>query len=56
LGDHHIILRHRVPCGGCRLIADPCPVLGHPCIEGISVDVVWGAIQEMLPRSVGPLA
>ena len=56
LGDHHLILRHRVPCGGCRLIADPCPVLGHPCIEGISVDMVWGALQEMLPRSVGPLA
>jgi len=56
LGDHHLILRHRVPCGGCRLVANPCPVRGHPCIEGISVDMVWGAIQEMLRRGVSPLA
>ncbi len=52
LGEHHIILRHRVPCGGCRLIAAPCPVAGHPCLEEISVEEVWGAAEAMLQRTL----
>jgi ADP-heptose:LPS heptosyltransferase len=46
MGEGHIILRHAVPCGGCRLIG--CPIAGHPCLSGITVDMVWDAVQTML--------
>ena len=52
LGDGHILLRQRVPCGGCRLNMDPCNVPGHPCIEGILVDEVWEAVETMLKRTL----
>jgi ADP-heptose:LPS heptosyltransferase len=46
MGRGHTILRHPVPCGGCGLI--DCPVAGHPCLSGITVDMVWAAVQSML--------
>jgi ADP-heptose:LPS heptosyltransferase len=47
LGQGHIILRHPVPCANCRLIMTPCPVQGHPCMTGISIEAVWTAIQQL---------
>lgn len=48
LGEGHIVLRHSVLCAGCRLIMQPCPVEGHPCMTGITVDRVWQAVQTMM--------
>ena len=45
LGAGDVLLRRPVPCGGCR--AFDCPVPGHPCMTGISVDQVWRAILEV---------
>jgi ADP-heptose:LPS heptosyltransferase len=42
LGDRHVVLRHAVPCAGCRL--ERCAVGGHPCMTGITVDAVWDAV------------
>jgi ADP-heptose:LPS heptosyltransferase len=50
LGDKHIVLRIEVPCAGCRVIEARCPVEGHPCMTGISVDAVWAAVQQMEDR------
>jgi ADP-heptose:LPS heptosyltransferase len=47
LGEGHIILRNEVPCAGCRLVETQCTVEGHPCMMGISVEVVWNAILQM---------
>lgn len=44
LGQRHIVLRERVPCGGC--FATDCPEPGHPCLSRISVDRVWQAMSE----------
>ena len=48
LGAGHILLRHPVPCGGCRAIE--CPVPNHPCMMGLAVEQVWAAIQEVNAR------
>ncbi len=48
LGANHTVIRKKVPCGGCRLIHDPCPISGHPCIESITVDEVTAACQRRL--------
>jgi heptosyltransferase-3 len=40
------VLRHDVPCAGCRL--QVCPVRGHPCVSGIDVDDVLAATREMM--------
>ena len=47
LGSGHRLLRHAVPCAGCRLIETPCPVEGHPCMTGISTDEAWEAVVNM---------
>ena len=47
LGDGHIVLRESVPCAGCRLVMQACPVEGHPCMTGITVDRVWRELGEM---------
>ena len=49
LGEGHILLRHPVPCGGCRV--KECPVPNHPCMTGISTEQVWAAILEVNARS-----
>lgn len=54
LGEGHTILRHTVRCGGCRLTQ--CPVEGHPCMNRITVEDAWTAVerlcQSLEPRSV----
>jgi ADP-heptose:LPS heptosyltransferase len=45
LGDEHIILRHPVSCGGCQF--KECPVEGHPCMTGITVEQAVAAIDRM---------
>ncbi len=47
LGTGHTVLRNPVECAGCRLILEPCRVYGHPCMNGITVDAVWDAIERM---------
>jgi len=47
LGSGHRLLRHPVPCAGCRLIETPCSVEGHPCMTGIATDDVWEAVVNM---------
>jgi ADP-heptose:LPS heptosyltransferase len=44
LGDSHTVLRHDLPCAGC--LCTDCPVAGHPCMTGISVDDVWQAVGQ----------
>lgn len=40
------MVRHPVPCSGCR--RQVCPVEGHPCLTGISVDTAWKELQNFL--------
>jgi ADP-heptose:LPS heptosyltransferase len=48
LGDGHSVLWHRVECAGCR--AFECPVSGHPCISGITVEAVWSQYQNYVTQ------
>jgi len=43
----HDLLYVDVPCGGCR--ARVCPVQGHPCLGGIAVADVLGAVGRLAP-------
>jgi ADP-heptose:LPS heptosyltransferase len=36
-----------VPCAGCR--ARECPVAGHPCLSGVTVADVLGALERLAP-------
>lgn len=46
LGRNHIVLRHgQLSCAACRLT--DCPVEGHPCMTGISVDETWQAVKRV---------
>lgn len=49
LGPGHVVLRHRTPCERCRAIS--CPVAGHPCMTGLSVDDAWDAVTRVLGSS-----
>jgi ADP-heptose:LPS heptosyltransferase len=46
MGEGHKILRHPVPCEGCAL--EECPVEGHPCMTGISVEDVFAQVQQAI--------
>lgn len=46
LGAGHGVVDHPVPCAGC--LAVTCPVAGHPCMTGISVDEVWAEVELAL--------
>lgn len=48
LGEGHHVLRKEVPCSPCGILWGPCPVLGHPCMKGISVDEVWEKVEPSL--------
>lgn len=48
LGPGHIIVRYPVACGGCAL--GTCCLSRHPCMRGITVDMVWQAVEEMRTR------
>jgi ADP-heptose:LPS heptosyltransferase len=43
----HELLHAPVPCAGCR--ARDCPVLGHPCLEGVAVEDVVAAVERLAP-------
>jgi heptosyltransferase III len=45
-GGLHTIVRHSVPCAGCRFTS--CPLVGHPCMTGIAVENVWNAIVPLI--------
>ncbi|RKQ93902.1 ADP-heptose:LPS heptosyltransferase [Solirubrobacter pauli] len=46
----HELLFVDVPCAGCR--ARVCPVEGHPCLNGVTVDAVVDAVQRLAPKAV----
>jgi ADP-heptose:LPS heptosyltransferase len=41
----HELLFQAVPCAGCR--ARTCPVAGHPCVAGVSVEDVLEALERV---------
>jgi ADP-heptose:LPS heptosyltransferase len=43
----HELLFVDVPCAGCR--ARKCPVPGHPCLGGVSVEEVVAAVARLAP-------
>jgi ADP-heptose:LPS heptosyltransferase len=43
----HELLFMDVPCAGCR--ARVCPVAGHPCLGGVTVADVLGALDRLAP-------
>jgi ADP-heptose:LPS heptosyltransferase len=43
----HELLHVDVPCAGCR--ARVCPVAGHPCLGGVTVADVLGAVDRLAP-------
>jgi len=43
----HELLFVDVPCAGCR--ARECPVSGHPCLGGVAVADVVGAVDRLAP-------
>jgi ADP-heptose:LPS heptosyltransferase len=48
----HELLRIDVACAGCR--ARTCPVEGHPCLAGVTVADVAGALDRLAPRPAPP--
>ena len=50
LGDGHSVVRHEVPCAGCR--QPVCPVAGHPCMTGISAETAWREFQTFVRSPV----
>jgi ADP-heptose:LPS heptosyltransferase len=42
----HELLYVDVPCAGCR--ARVCPVPGHPCLGGVSVEDVVAAVESLV--------
>jgi heptosyltransferase-3 len=55
LGRHHVVLRHGdLPCAACRLT--DCPVPGHPCMTGITVDEVWQGVRKVCDVIGEPIA
>jgi heptosyltransferase III len=50
IGDNHSVIRADVPCEGCLL--QECPIAGHPCIQKLTVDIVWDAIEVAISTHV----
>jgi ADP-heptose:LPS heptosyltransferase len=46
----HELLYVNVLCAGCR--ARECPVVGHPCLRGVTVDEALGALDRLAPQAV----
>ena len=46
MGAGHQVVDHPVPCAGC--LAVTCPVAGHPCMTGITVDQAWAGVERVL--------
>ncbi len=49
-GGPHRILEHPVPCRPCGYTS--CPI-GYPCLHGLSVERVVGAVEEIIRASDG---
>jgi len=47
----HVLLYRDVPCAGCR--ARVCPVEGHPCLGGVTVEEVLAALSSLAPIRAG---
>jgi ADP-heptose:LPS heptosyltransferase len=50
----HELLHVDVPCAGCR--ARDCPVAGHPCLAGVTVEAVVEAVERLAPAREAVLA
>jgi ADP-heptose:LPS heptosyltransferase len=50
----HELIAVDVPCAGCR--ARVCPVPGHPCLGGVTVTEVLGAVDRLAPAGMGVTA
>jgi ADP-heptose:LPS heptosyltransferase len=46
----HELLHVDVPCAGCR--ARLCPIEGHPCLGGVTVDEVVAAVGRLTREAV----
>ncbi|MBS1723387.1 MAG: glycosyltransferase family 9 protein [Armatimonadetes bacterium] len=46
MGKQSEVMTHRVACGGCR--GFDCSVQGHPCMAGLTVDMVLQRAKERL--------
>jgi heptosyltransferase-3 len=53
LGRNHVLFRHTVPCAACRL--QVCPVPGHPCMTGITLEEVWQGVKQLCDSIDVPL-
>ncbi|MEO7659989.1 MAG: glycosyltransferase family 9 protein [Pyrinomonadaceae bacterium] len=49
LGAGHSVIYHRVECAGCGL--NECPVPGHPCMTGMTPEIVWCRLQTFVDKS-----
>jgi lipopolysaccharide heptosyltransferase II len=48
-GKQHVVINHKLPCSPCTSFGTtPHCQIGSKCIQGISVDEVFAAIQEIL--------
>jgi ADP-heptose:LPS heptosyltransferase len=45
----HELLYVDVLCAGCR--ARTCPVVGHPCLKGVTADHVLAAVERLIPET-----
>jgi ADP-heptose:LPS heptosyltransferase len=45
LGMGHIVVRHPVNCVGCGRTS--CITPQHPCMRGITIEMVWKAVEQM---------
>ena len=48
LGENHSVLRAAVPCEGC--LQQKCPIQGHPCMQNLTVEMAWEAIEAAVSR------
>jgi hypothetical protein len=51
IGDSHSIVRAIGTCAGCLL--QKCPRADHPCMQGITVDRVWKAVETAVASLCG---
>lgn len=51
LGQGHTVVRRSPLCAGC--LHFECPVEGHPCMNEITVDEVWRAVERILDKCAG---
>jgi heptosyltransferase-2 len=52
VGDHHVIVRHHVPCSPC--FKRECPFGHYDCMTGVTVEMVEAAVAGELERKAFP--